>query len=55
MGRLTSVSPTGTLKRGYAIVRRYETGTVVQSIEHVASGDRLRIHVVDGEFEAEAK
>jgi exodeoxyribonuclease VII large subunit len=55
VGRLTSVSPTGTLERGYAIVRRCKTGAVVRSVEHVVPGDRLSIRVVDGEFKAEAK
>jgi exodeoxyribonuclease VII large subunit len=55
MGRLTSVSPMGTLERGYAIVRSRRTDTVVRSIEHVVLGDRLSIRVVDGEFGAEAK
>jgi exodeoxyribonuclease VII large subunit len=55
VGRLTSVSPMGTLERGYAIVRRCETDTVVRSVEHIVSGDRLSIRVVDGEFEAEAQ
>jgi exonuclease VII large subunit len=45
----------GTLERGYAIVRRCETDTVVRSVEHIVSGDRLSIRVVDGEFEAEAQ
>jgi exodeoxyribonuclease VII large subunit len=55
IGRLASVSPMGTLERGYAIVRSCETDTVVSSTEHVVAGDRLSIRVVDGEFEAEAK
>jgi exodeoxyribonuclease VII large subunit len=55
VGRLASVSPMGTLERGYAIVRRCETDTVVRSVEHIVSGDRLSIRVVNGEFEAEAQ
>jgi exodeoxyribonuclease VII large subunit len=55
VGRLTSVSPMGTLERGYAVVRSRETDTVVRSIEHVVAGDRLSIRVVDGEFGAEAQ
>jgi exodeoxyribonuclease VII large subunit len=54
MRRLTSVSPVGTLERGYAIVRSYETDAVVRSTEQIASGDRLSIRVVDGAFEAQA-
>lgn len=53
-GRLAGVSPLGTLERGYAIVRRRETGDVVRSVEQVVSGDALGIRVADGEFEAKA-
>jgi exodeoxyribonuclease VII large subunit len=53
--RLTSASPLGTLERGYAIVRRQETGGVVQSVKQVAPGDTLDVRVADGEFEVEAK
>jgi exodeoxyribonuclease VII large subunit len=55
MGRLTSVSPVGTLERGYAIVRSCEKDMVVRSIEQIVSGDGLAIRVVDGEFEAQVK
>jgi exodeoxyribonuclease VII large subunit len=51
-GRLSSASPVATLERGYAIVRNHDTDTVVRSIDHVVSGDRLDIRVVDGEIEA---
>ena len=54
-GRLVGVSPLGTLERGYAVVRRQETGTVVQSASQVAAGDALAIRVADGEFDAEAR
>ena len=54
-GRLVGVSPLGTLERGYAVVRRQETGTVVQSVTQVAAGDALAVRVADGEFEAEAR
>jgi exodeoxyribonuclease VII large subunit len=54
VGRLTSVSPMGTLERGYAIVRSCETDTVVRSIEQIVPEERLGIRVVDGEFEAKA-
>jgi exodeoxyribonuclease VII large subunit len=53
-GRLTGVGPIGTLKRGYAIVRRREDDVIVCSIEQVGPGDRLDIRVADGDFEAEA-
>jgi len=54
-GRLAGVSPLGTLERGYAIVRRQETGVVVQSVAQVAAGDALAVRVADGEFEAESR
>ncbi len=50
--QLAGVSPLGTLERGYAIVRRCETGAVVRSVAQVAPGDALGIRVTDGEFEA---
>jgi exodeoxyribonuclease VII large subunit len=54
-GQLAAVSPTGTLERGYAIVRQRETDDIVQSVEQIAPGDALNIRVADGEFEAEVK
>jgi exodeoxyribonuclease VII large subunit len=51
-GRLAGISPLGTLERGYAVVRRRDTGAVVQSVAQVAAGDTLDIRVADGEFEA---
>jgi exodeoxyribonuclease VII large subunit len=54
-GRLNSASPLGTLERGYAIVRRQESGEVVQSVKQVALRDALGIRVADGEFEAEVQ
>ncbi len=54
LGRLSSVSPQGTLDRGYAIVRRLDTDTVVHSIGQVTSGDGLDVRVGDGEFQVEA-
>jgi len=52
IGQLAGVSPLGTLERGYAIVRRCETGAVVRSVAQVTPGDALGIRVTDGEFEA---
>lgn len=54
VGRLGGLSPEGTLKRGYAIVRNSETDVVVSSVGQVARGDSLDIRVRDGEFPAEA-
>jgi exodeoxyribonuclease VII large subunit len=49
--RLWAVSPLGTLRRGYAIVRD-EEGAVVRSVQNVAKGDELKIQVSDGEITA---
>ena len=53
-GRLTAVSPLGTLERGYAVVRHRDAGDVVRSVEQVKPGDGLGVRVADGEFDAEA-
>lgn len=54
--RLNSLSPLGTLQRGYAIVERTgpapEERTVVTETDQVAAGDRLSIRVTDGRIEA---
>jgi exodeoxyribonuclease VII large subunit len=50
--RLVALSPHATLQRGYAIVRREESGAVVRSVQQVRTGDRLAIQVQDGEFSA---
>jgi exodeoxyribonuclease VII large subunit len=46
--RLAALSPTATLDRGYAIVRRGEG--VVRSATEVNTGDALSVRVVDGAF-----
>ncbi len=51
-GRLESVSPLGTLERGYAVVRRRADGRLVRSVAQVAAGDELEVRVSDGEFAA---
>ncbi|MBU0702516.1 MAG: exodeoxyribonuclease VII large subunit [Chloroflexi bacterium] len=55
MGQLAGVSPLGTLERGYAIVRRRETGSVLCSVEQASPGDALDIRVADGEFGAKVE
>jgi exodeoxyribonuclease VII large subunit len=52
--RLAALSPLATLERGYAIVRREDTGAVVRSVGQVRPGDALSIRVQDGEFGAVA-
>ena len=49
--RLVSLDPRAVLLRGYAIVQQEATGQVVASVRQVSAGDRLRILVVDGDFE----
>ncbi len=50
--RLGALSPLATLERGYAIVRREDTGEVVRRVQQVQAGDTLTIRVQDGEFGA---
>ncbi|MCK4831413.1 MAG: exodeoxyribonuclease VII large subunit, partial [Anaerolineales bacterium] len=54
LGRaLVAVSPPATLARGYAIVRRADSGVVVMTPGQVAAGDRLKVQVHGGQFQAE--
>ena len=46
--RLTALSPTATLERGYAIVRRGDG--VVRSAGAVEPGDEITVRVADGSF-----
>ena len=50
--RLAALSPQATLARGYAIVRRTETGELVRRVAQVGGGDALSVRVGDGEFGA---
>jgi len=50
---LGAVNPLATLARGYAIVRRVDTGEVVRDPAQVAGGDRLGIRVQRGQFHAD--
>jgi exodeoxyribonuclease VII large subunit len=50
--RLTTLGPLATLERGYAIVRRTDSGVIVHSVGQVQSGSPLHIRVSDGEFDA---
>ena len=49
-GRLRALSPSSTLERGYAIVRR--DGELVRSAGAVAAGDSIAVEVTDGSFGA---
>ncbi len=53
--RLAALSPLATLERGYAIVRRADSGAIVRSANQVRAGDALEIRVHDGEFGAEVR
>jgi exodeoxyribonuclease VII large subunit len=48
--RLGALSPTATLERGYAIVRRLDD--VIRSTDQVAAGDAISVRVADGSFGA---
>jgi exodeoxyribonuclease VII large subunit len=50
---LHSLSPIGTLARGYAILRDEAQGTLVRSVQGAAPGRRLRARVADGEFQVQ--
>jgi exodeoxyribonuclease VII large subunit len=50
--RLAALSPLATLERGYALVRKEDTGAVVRSVGQVSTGEGLTIRVADGEFDA---
>jgi len=56
LGRaLNSVSPLATLDRGYAIVKREETGEVLVNATSVAPGEDIRAHLSRGEITATVK
>jgi exodeoxyribonuclease VII large subunit len=45
---LHALSPLQTIARGYAVVRREETGQLITSVKQVEASDALDIHVRDG-------
>jgi exodeoxyribonuclease VII large subunit len=51
--RLTSLSPTVTMRRGYAIVQRSDDGRVVTDADQVGIGDSVGVIVSRGSFDAE--
>jgi exodeoxyribonuclease VII large subunit len=51
-GAVRTLSPASTLQRGYAVVQRAD-GAVVRSPADVATGDRLRLRLAEGEVAAE--
>lgn len=48
--RLHSLSPLLTIARGYAVVRKEHDQTIVTSVQQVQTGDRLTIHIQDGQI-----
>jgi len=52
-GRLDAMSPLKVLARGYAIVTK--EGHAVRDASEVAAGDRVRVRVGEGAFDAEVK
>ena len=48
--RLASLSPSGVLARGYAVVQRQDNGDLVASVDQVTPGDELLVSVKDGSF-----
>ena len=51
LARLRALSPTATLARGYAVVQR-PSGEVVRRPDDVATGERLRVRLAEGELAA---
>lgn len=51
-GRLGALNPRAVLARGYAVVTRAATGAVVGSAAGIVPGERVRVRVRDGAFEA---
>jgi exodeoxyribonuclease VII large subunit len=50
--KLSSLSPLGTLGRGYALVQHSATGEVISHIDHVHRGDTIDVKVSDGQFKS---
>lgn len=50
--QLLGLSPLAVLERGYALVQRADTGSIVRRAAQVAPGDRVQVRVADGRFGA---
>ena len=50
--RLESLNPADTLRRGYAIVERRDSGAAITGADEVSSGDIIRVQVSRGDFDA---
>ena len=53
-GRLRTLDPAATLRRGFAMVQHGDTGQVVSAVSQVSDGESLTITVADGTFPATA-
>ena len=51
-GRLRTLDPAATLRRGFAMVQRDDAGQVVSGVAQVSGGESLTITVADGAFPA---
>ncbi len=52
--RLSGLAPTGPLKRGYALVQT-SSGKLVRSSKDVTPGDRVKVRLQEGGFDAEVR
>ena len=52
--RLRTLDPAATLRRGFAVVQRGDSGQVISAVGQVSGGERLTITVADGAFPATA-
>jgi exodeoxyribonuclease VII large subunit len=50
--RLASLSPTDTLRRGYAIIQAFKSGEIVSDTAQVAPGEAVSVTVSRGSFDA---
>ena len=50
--RLISLNPQSVLARGYAVVSQPD-GTILRRVGQAVPGERINVHVSDGEFPAE--
>ena len=53
--RLRTLDPAATLRRGFAVVQRSDTGQVISGVGQVNGGESLTITVTDGAFPASAE
>ncbi len=52
-GRLHSVSPKDTMRRGYAIIQMKKDGAVVSGATQISKGDEVNVTLSEGGFEAD--